>query len=130
MMPKERAKEKEITKQRDSTKDYKPLEPLPIVRALFLVFIQRHPKSTGYDLMGLISDSTKGLIELKSGTVYSELRRLEGLGFVKSAQEESGRRRRSYVITKSGIDELSQIAKQMQMRVDYIINPLLDMMNQ
>ncbi|MHA1929801.1 MAG: PadR family transcriptional regulator [Candidatus Thorarchaeota archaeon] len=125
MMSKETPKKKTRTGQGGSKKSYRPMEPLPIVRALFLVFIRRHPDSTGYDLMGLISDSTNGLVELKSGTVYSELRRLEALGFVTSAQEEKGRKRRAYVITKSGIKELSLLAKQMQMRVDLIIMPLL-----
>ena len=89
-MPKEQTKRKPRSKKEDSKKSYRPMEPLPIVRALFLVFIRRHTNSTGYDLMGLISESTNGLVELKSGTVYSELRRLEGLGFVKSEQEERG----------------------------------------
>ena len=129
-MPKERTKQKARTGQEGSKKSYRPMEPLPIVRALFLVFIRRHPNSTGYDLMGLISDSTNGLVELKSGTVYSELRRLEGLGFVTSAQEEKGRKRRAYAITKSGIKELSQLAKQMQMRVDLIIKPLLKLIEE
>ena len=129
-MPKERTKTKTRTDQKGSKKTYRPMEPLPIVRALFLVFIRRHPNSTGYDLMGLISDSTDGLVDLKSGTVYSELRRLEGLGFVTSNQEESGRKRRAYAITKSGVKELSHLEKLMRMRVDSIINPLLDMINE
>ncbi len=55
---------------------------------------------------------------------------MEGLGFVTSAQEEKGRKRRAYVITKSGINELSHLAKQMQMRVDLIIMPLLKLIEE
>jgi len=129
-MPKDQTKRKSRSNKEDSTKSYRPMEPLPIVRALFLVFIRRHPNSTGYDLMSLISDSTNGLVELKSGTVYSELRRLEGLDFVKSVQEEEGRKRRTYEITKQGLKELNQLAKQMQMRVDTIIAPLLKLIDE
>ena len=129
-MPKQQTKRKPRSKKEHSKKSYRPMEPLPIVRALFLVFIRRHPNSTGYDLMGLISDSTNGLVELKSGTVYSELRRLEGLEFVKSVQEQEGRKRRTYEITKRGFKELDLLAKQMQLRVDTIITPLLKLIHE
>jgi len=104
---------------------HRPLEPLPIVRALFLTFIQAHPQSTGYSLMKVISDFTDGEVELKSGTAYTELRRLEKHGFVKSIQEEAGRKRRGYEITQAGEMELLQIARQLRFRVNRVLNPLL-----
>ena len=121
--------EREIksTKVAGKSVSHNPLEPLPIVRVLFLVFIKRQPNVTGYDLMGLISDFTKGRVELKSGTVYSELRRLESLGLVESTQEKVGRKRRSYTITSSGEEEVTQLAEQMKMRVDSILKPLLSL---
>ena len=79
------------------------------------------------DLMGLISDFTGGLVEMKSGTAYSELRRLETQGLVESKQEKEGRKRRSYVITSSGEEELVQLASQMRVRVDSILKPLLSL---
>lgn len=106
---------------------HNPLEPLPIVRVLFLGFIKRHPRTTGYDLMRLISEFTKGLVELKSGTTYSELRRLESQKLVESTQEKEGRKRRSYTITSSGEKELSHLLNQMKVRVESILNPLLSM---
>ena len=130
MTSRDSAKRKGGSAKESESKSQKPMEPLPIVRALFLVFIRRHPNSSGYDLMRLISDSTKGLVELKSGTVYSELRRLEGMGLVKSTREESGRKRRSYVITAQGIKSLKLIAQQMRMRVNYIIEPLLGLIDE
>ncbi|MHA1137109.1 MAG: PadR family transcriptional regulator [Candidatus Thorarchaeota archaeon] len=108
---------------------HNPLEPLPIVRVLFLGFIKRHPNSTGYDLMRLISEFTKGLIELKSGTTYSELRRLESQKLVESTQEKDGRKRRSYTITSSGERELSHLADQMKVRVESILEPLLSLID-
>ncbi len=102
-----------------------PLEPLPIVRVLFLGFIKQHPHSTGYDLMRLISEFTDGRVELKSGTTYSELRRLESQKMVESIQEEEGRKRRTYTITSSGQKELSQLVNQMKKRVESFLRPIL-----
>ena len=111
-----------------SDNSHRPLEPLPIVRALFLTFIQAHPQSTGYSLMKAISDFTDGRIELKSGTVYTELRRLEKQGFVRSIQEKVGRKRRGYEITQAGEMELLQLAHQMRFKINRVLNPLLAMM--
>jgi len=111
-----------------SDNSHRPLEPLPIVRALFLTFIQAHPQSTGYSLMKVISDFTDGRVELKSGTVYTELRRLEKQGFVKSTQEEVGRKRRGYEITQAGEMELLELAHQMRFRINRVLNPLLALM--
>lgn len=130
MTPKDDAKQMEKSPSESKSKLQTRLEPLPIVRALFLVFIRRHPNSSGYDLMKLISKSTKGLVELKTGTAYSELRRLEGMGLVESTREETGRKRRSYVITDQGIESVKQIAQQMRLRVEHIINPLLSLIDE
>ena len=79
--------------------------------------------------MRLISEFTKGLVELKSGTTYSELRRLESQKLVESTQEKEGRKRRSYTITAAGKRELSQLAGQMKVRVESIIEPLLSLID-
>jgi DNA-binding PadR family transcriptional regulator len=78
--------------------------------------------------MKVISDFTDGEVELKSGTAYTELRRLEKQGFVRSIQEEMGRKRRGYEITQTGEIELLQIAHQMRFRVNRVLNPLLVLM--
>jgi DNA-binding PadR family transcriptional regulator len=78
--------------------------------------------------MKVISGFTDGKVELKSGTVYTELRRLEKQGFVRSIQEDVGRKRRSYEITQAGEMELRQLAHQMQFRVNRVLNPLLALM--
>jgi len=112
-----------------SSASHNPLEPLPIVRVLFLGFIKRHPHTTGYDLMKLISEFTDGRVDLKSGTTYSELRRLESQKLVESTQEKEGRKRRSYTITSSGESELSQLSNQMKIRVESILKPLLSLID-
>lgn len=106
------------------------IEPLPIVRGLILVFIRKYPKSTGYDLMRLISEFTGNLVQLKSGTIYSDLRRIEHQGLVYSVQETSGRRRRSYVITKHGLAELRQLGQQISIRVNCVLLPLMTLINE
>jgi len=78
--------------------------------------------------MKVISGFTGGELELKSGTAYTELRRLEKQGFVRSIQEEVGRKRRGYEITQAGKMELLQIAHQMRFRINRVLNPLLALM--
>ena len=79
--------------------------------------------------MKVISSFTDGRVKLKSGTVYTELRRLEKQGFVRSIQEEVGRKRRGYEITQAGEKELLQLAYQMRFRINRVLNPLLALMD-
>jgi len=78
--------------------------------------------------MKVISGFTDGEVELKSGTAYTELRRLEKQGFVRSIQEEAGRKRRGYEISQAGEMELLQITHQLRFRVNRVLNPLLALM--
>lgn len=101
------------------------LEPVPVVRVLLLALIRKSPESSGYDLMKAISDFTNGTTNLSSGTVYTELRRLEKNDSVTSFRETTGRRRRSYSITKLGEKELLQLVAQIEKRVEIVLNPLI-----
>lgn len=105
------------------------LEPVPVVRVLLLALIRTSPESSGYDLMKGVSDFTNGTIELKSGTVYTELRRLEKNGSVESSRENTGRRRRAYTITKQGENDLLQLANQIEKRVEVLLNPLIKLVS-
>ncbi len=106
-----------------------PLEPLPLVRALLLVSIWQNPDSTGYDLMGIVSEFTDEQVELKSGTIYAELRALEREELVQSVREKTGRRRRSYRITEEGRENLMQLTEEIRFRTEYILGPLLSQVN-
>jgi len=108
----------------------KSLAPIPLVRALLLALILDRPGSTGYDLMKQIVEFTGGDIQLKTGTVYAELRRLEGAGLVLAEQEESGRRRRAYRLTKKGLHTLKSLANQIDHRVNRVLLPLLKIVSQ
>lgn len=101
------------------------LEPVPLVKVLLLTFLKTRPESSGYDLMKSIRDFTGGRIELKSGTVYGELRRLEHQGLVQSQRETSGRRRRAYVVTDNGMQELGRLVTQIKARMSLLLQPLI-----
>lgn len=103
-------------------------EPLPLVRAILLSEIWANPESSGYELMELSSDLTKSYIDVQSGTVYAELRGMEEKGLVTSKQEESGRRRREYRITKNGKVYLKGLQRQIRARVENVLRPLLSLM--
>jgi len=102
------------------------LEPVPLVKVLLLALIRKYPEASGYDLMKAISEFTDGAIELGSGTIYTELRRLEKTGSLRSSREKTGRRRRAYSITEQGVSELLALVNQIKMRVDVVLNPLIE----
>jgi len=62
----------------------------------------------GYEIAKYVNEKTKGALELKEGTLYPSLRRLEAEGFIEGywGSETGGPRRRYYRITKSGLTEL------------------------
>ena len=131
-MPSRTPKPKEPTKRPEptvsngaTTSTVNPLEPLPMVRALLLALLRANPGSSGYDLMKLVRHSTHEVVELKSGTVYPELKRLERDGLVTSKQEGERRKRRSYQLTEMGTKELKQLLHQIQFRIKNILQPLI-----
>ncbi|MCF2138374.1 MAG: PadR family transcriptional regulator [Candidatus Thorarchaeota archaeon] len=107
--------------------DRKSLAPIPLVRALLLTLILAEPGATGYDLMKRITEFTDGRVALKTGTAYSELRRLERLGFVRTNQETGGRQKRAYKITAAGKRELQELVQQIDFRISRILMPLMDL---
>lgn len=62
----------------------------------------------GYEIAKYVNDQTNGALDLKEGTLYPSLRRLEAEGFIESywGTEAGGPRRRYYRITTSGLAEL------------------------
>ncbi|MHA1974997.1 MAG: PadR family transcriptional regulator [Candidatus Hodarchaeales archaeon] len=103
-----------------------PLVPLPVAKILFLTLLKKHPNSTGYDLIQKGTKFVKNEIKIKSGSIYPILREFEELGLVTSIQQESGRKRRVYVLTKEGEKELIALGKILKFRVNLLINPLLE----
>ena len=102
------------------------LEPVPLVRALLLAHIRKSPEISGYNLMKAIAEFTNGAIELSSGTVYTELRRLEKSNKLSSSRETTGRKRRVYSLTEQGEIELLDLVNQIKKRIEIVLNPLVE----
>lgn len=62
----------------------------------------------GYEIAKDVNEQTGGALELKEGTLYPALRRLEAEEFIEGywGTETGGPRRRYYCITKSGLAAL------------------------
>ena len=104
-------------------------DPVPLTRAIFLALICKTPAITGYELMNLVPKELNNRIRFKSGTLYSELRRLESMGLVSSEQSSTGRKQRKYKITTSGKDTLNKISGQIKDRIEFILNPLISIID-
>jgi len=68
-------------------------------------------------------------VRFKSGTLYSELRRLENMGLVSSEQSSTGRKQRKYKIAPTGKDALKKISMQINDRIVYILKPLISIID-
>ncbi|MHA1819579.1 MAG: PadR family transcriptional regulator [Promethearchaeota archaeon] len=101
-------------------------EPVPLMNTLFLAIIQKHPGITGYEIPKHIVEIIKLDIPIKSGSLYTQLRRLEKAKLVSSVQEPKGRRLRRYTITSLGEKELQLNRNRIEFRVEYILKPLID----
>ena len=106
-----------------------PLVPLPVAKILFLTLLKQFPNSTGYDLINKGAEFAKHKIEIKSGSIYPILHEFEELNLVTSTQQEGGRKKRVYVLTKKGEEELTILGKMLKFRMNLLINPLLDIID-
>ena len=113
-------------KKNDTTKSH---DPVPLTRAIFLALICKTPNITGYELMNLVPEIMNNRIRFKSGTLYSELRRLEKMGLVSSEQSSTGRKQRKYEITPTGKETLKIISNQIKDRIQFILNPLISIID-
>jgi PadR family transcriptional regulator PadR len=57
----------------------------------------------GYAIIAAVQERSGGALELRTGTIYPALQRLERLGLLRSSWDSVGeRRRRCYELTESG----------------------------
>jgi DNA-binding PadR family transcriptional regulator len=103
------------------------LESLPLIKILLLVIMTHYPNATGYEMMSYIQKHTNNVINPKSGTIYSELRKLESDKLVKSILYENGRKKRRYQITKKGEVNLNQLIQNVNLKVEKIIFPIISL---
>jgi PadR family transcriptional regulator PadR len=76
--------------------------------ALLLSVLEREPLH-GYAIIEALRDGSGGAFDLPSGTIYPALHRLEHMGLVESEWSiVSGRRRRTYRLTRRGWRVLDQ----------------------
>ncbi len=63
----------------------------------------------GYAIIAAVQERSAGVLELRKGTVYPALARLERLGLLRSSWQSSGeRRRRCYELTDAGRRALAE----------------------
>jgi DNA-binding PadR family transcriptional regulator len=67
-----------------------------------LLFLVAHKGQSGYDVRQLMQSTPLGLFSDSPGAIYPALARLEQRGFLASAAEREGRRKRTYERTDAG----------------------------
>jgi PadR family transcriptional regulator, regulatory protein PadR len=78
---------------------------------LAVLALIRDKRRYGYDLMREFADATDGALEVKEGTLYPVLHRLEDGGFIEASWEAEGRGapRKYYGITQEGKERLTML---------------------
>jgi PadR family transcriptional regulator, regulatory protein PadR len=80
----------------------------------------------GYLILQEIRDASRGRVDLKAGTIYPLLHRLEAAKLIRSRWDDStGRNRKWYELTAAGVRRLQQQAQDWQSFADCIAR-LLD----
>jgi transcriptional regulator len=76
---------------------------------LVLKILSRRPRLHGYAIMAAIRDRSNDLLRVDQGSLYPALHRMEEAGWIQAewAINESGRRTRSYELTKAGEKQLA-----------------------
>jgi PadR family transcriptional regulator PadR len=70
--------------------------------SMILAVLENEPRH-GYAIIEALSVRSGGELDLPTGTVYPALRRLEAAGYLDSTwSDASGRRRRTYKLSRSG----------------------------
>lgn len=68
-----------------------------------ILAVVEHQPLHGYAIMEALQTRSGGVLELPTGTLYPALRRLERAGYLQSEWSTvSGRRRRTYQLTRAG----------------------------
>lgn len=75
---------------------------------------------SGYELTRVILNITKGRLEVKTGTMYPMLKRLDDLKLIKLIDEEQGRNKKTYALTDKGYKVLNQEIIKLKEKVDEI----------
>jgi PadR family transcriptional regulator, regulatory protein PadR len=77
---------------------------------LVLKVLSRRPRLHGYAIMAAIRDRSNDLLRVDQGSLYPALHRMEEAGWIRAEWivKESGRRARTYELTKAGETQLAE----------------------
>ena len=92
-----------------------------LLQLLILKFIYEN-QSYGYDLIKQIADVSNDSMNIKSGTMYTTLRRMEKGGFIKSVWKEGdkGPSKRLYGLTPQGKKYLNEMLHNISSRIPIV----------
>lgn len=75
---------------------------------MLMLEVISHGPTYGYEIIQTVTGRSQGYFELKEGSLYPALHRLEGQKLVKASWKEvEGRRRKYYELTAAGRKELA-----------------------
>ncbi|MFD0712803.1 PadR family transcriptional regulator [Paenibacillus sp. GCM10027626] len=91
------------------------------IDAIILSVLNRQD-TYGYEISKVVQEETAGKLELKEGTMYPALKRMEAHGFIESYWDDrvSGPRRKYYRITKTGRKQLEENRRLWTENIDII----------
>ena len=91
-----------------------------------LALIETKPRY-GYDLLTSLMDATAGALDVKEGTLYPVLHRLEDAGYIEATWQAEGRSapRKYYGLTKEGKQRLALLTNEWE-RLSSGMTKLLD----
>ena len=95
------------------------------IQLCLLAMLTTEPKY-GFQMIKELREATEGFFDLKEGTLYPALRRLEERGFVRSEwiERETGMPRKYYTVTAKGkkaLDEARKVWTTMTRGVDRVL---------
>ncbi|MCK4971906.1 MAG: PadR family transcriptional regulator [Candidatus Heimdallarchaeota archaeon] len=102
------------------------LEPVPIVRTLLLFLLKDNPKTSGYKLMNLVKEFTGDRVNLKTGTLYPELKKMAEEGILIQEEHITGKRiAYLYSLNEKGEKELKKLIIAIKIKKEVLLDRLI-----
>lgn len=76
----------------------------PLTEATYLILVSLLESRHGYGIIQNVEHMSQGKIVLGPGTLYGALSKLEKQGLIQKDPENSGKRRKNYILTDDGRD--------------------------
>lgn len=84
-----------------------------LTETTFLILLALYSPKHGYGIMQFIERETKGRVVLGAGTLYGALNTLLEKKWIASFGDETGSRKKEYVITEAGKEKAEQELKRL-----------------